>query len=139
MTTTTTVFQKEMTASPCDDKLWQRERAILAVSEMICEILNQERISKAELAKRLEVGRSNITQLLDTANLQVTSIADMCTALGYEFCPIARKREQTTPHDMFKIAEIPTADQQFGSSGYVSVSPAMTYCDSPIRNVSLAK
>lgn len=63
-------------------RLYQQERAILEVTELICQLMDERDMSRSELAKRLGRTKGYITQLLDgRANLTVRMISDIFTAL----------------------------------------------------------
>lgn len=71
-------------------RLFQQERAILAVTALIEDVMEQEGVTRAELAKRLNRSRGWVTQLLDgEANKTVRTIADVLAVLGREFRPAA--------------------------------------------------
>jgi len=64
-------------------RLFQQERAILEVTELICEIMEDDGVSRSELAKRLKKSKGYITQLLDgEANMTIRTISDVFVALG---------------------------------------------------------
>src|SRR5690606_27674201 len=68
--------------------VWEQERSILEIMELVCEIMEAEGVSRAELARRLGRTKGYISQLLDgSANMQVRTISDLFTALGYAFHP----------------------------------------------------
>jgi transcriptional regulator with XRE-family HTH domain len=72
--------------------LWHQERSILDITEMVCELMLENDVSRSELARRLGATKGYITQLLDgTTNMTVRTISDVFTALGYEFHPACRK------------------------------------------------
>ena len=64
-------------------RLFQQERLILEITELIQARLNEKKIRRADLAKALQVSRGRITQILDgEGNLTLRTIADVFTALG---------------------------------------------------------
>ncbi len=64
-------------------RLYQQERAILEVTEHICELMEESNVSRSELAKRLGRSKGYITQLLDgRANMTIRTISDVYTALN---------------------------------------------------------
>jgi AraC-like DNA-binding protein len=65
-------------------RLYQRERTILEVTELICKVMNNQNISRADLAKRTGKSRSYITQLLNGTNMTVRTISDVLFAMGCE-------------------------------------------------------
>jgi transcriptional regulator with XRE-family HTH domain len=63
-------------------RLYQQERAILEVTELVCQLMDEQGMSRSELAKRLSRTKGYITQLLDgRANMTVRTISDVFTAL----------------------------------------------------------
>lgn len=81
-------LQDKLTSNPEGLRLWHQERAILETTEMICEIMAADGISRSELAKRLEKSRGYITQLLDgTTNMTIRTVSDVFVALGRKFNP----------------------------------------------------
>ncbi|MBN2022082.1 MAG: helix-turn-helix transcriptional regulator [Pirellulales bacterium] len=64
-------------------RLLGQEGAILELTELICEIMEEEEISRSQLAERLRRTRGYVTQLLDgRANMTIRTIADVFDALG---------------------------------------------------------
>jgi len=63
-------------------KLYFREDLIFEITESICKVMAEKDISKAELARRAGVSKSNITQLLSgDHNMRLTTVADLLYAL----------------------------------------------------------
>lgn len=63
-------------------RLYQQERAILEVTELVCQLMDEQDVSRSVLAKRLDRTKGYITQLLDgRANMTVRTISDVFTAL----------------------------------------------------------
>jgi transcriptional regulator with XRE-family HTH domain len=64
-------------------RLYQQEKAIHAVTELICEVMDQQGVSRTELARRLGKSKAYVSQMLDgSANMTLRTIADVFTALG---------------------------------------------------------
>lgn len=64
-------------------RLFQQERAILEVTERICELMEEKGVSRTELAARLGKTKGHVSQLLDgSRNLTLRTLADVFTALG---------------------------------------------------------
>jgi transcriptional regulator with XRE-family HTH domain len=64
-------------------RLLQQECAILEVTELICDIMEDTGVSRSQLAERLGKSRGYVTQLLDgRANMTIRTVADIFTALG---------------------------------------------------------
>jgi transcriptional regulator with XRE-family HTH domain len=76
-------LSQEITTTEEGRRLLNQESAILEVTELICEHLEEENVSRRELADRLGKTKGYITQLLDgRANMTIRTIADVFTALG---------------------------------------------------------
>ena len=72
-----------------------KERLILDATELVCEALEEREVSRSELARRLNVHPSEITQRLQgQRNLTLASVAEMFDALQYdvEVCKVDRNR-----------------------------------------------
>jgi len=66
-------------------KLLAQEELILEVTETICELLEEEKISRKELADRLGKSKGFISQLLNGGrNLTLRTVADILHVLGYK-------------------------------------------------------
>lgn len=66
-------------------RLFQQERAIYEITELIESVMEAKGISRAALAKRLGKSKGWITQLLDgEANKTIRTVADVLTVLGQE-------------------------------------------------------
>lgn len=73
----------QLTSTPEGMALFQQERLILEVTELICGLMDEQRVSRAELARRLKTSRAHVTQILDGgANMTLRTVADALTALG---------------------------------------------------------
>jgi transcriptional regulator with XRE-family HTH domain len=65
-------------------RLFAQEDLILEVTETICELLENEKISRKELADRLGKTKGFISQLLNGGrNLTLRTVADILHVLGY--------------------------------------------------------
>lgn len=65
-------------------RLHQQERAILEVTELICRLMEEQKVSRADLAKCLDRPEGYITRLLDgRASMTVQVISDVFVALGH--------------------------------------------------------
>ena len=65
-------------------RLFAQEDLILEVTETICELLENEKISRKELADRLGKSKGFISQLLNGGrNLTLRTVADILHVLGY--------------------------------------------------------
>ncbi|MFH2002319.1 MAG: hypothetical protein ABIK28_21790 [Planctomycetota bacterium] len=62
-------------------KLYCQELAILEVTEKICEMMSNQGVTKSDLAKKLDLTKGYITQVLDGRNLTLKTIATLFWAL----------------------------------------------------------
>lgn len=73
---------KQLTSTADGMRLYQQERAILEVTETVCRLMEEQGVTRSELAKRINKNKSHVTQLLDgEANMTVRTISDMFGAL----------------------------------------------------------
>jgi transcriptional regulator with XRE-family HTH domain len=75
-------FVEKVTASRQGKRLYEQERAILEVTELICKLMERQNVSKSELARRIGKSKAYITQLLDgRTNMTLRTISDVLFAL----------------------------------------------------------
>jgi transcriptional regulator with XRE-family HTH domain len=75
-------------------RLFAQEDLILEVTETICELLENEKISRKELADRLGKTKGFVSQLLNGGrNLTLRTVADILHVLGYRASLTAHKEE----------------------------------------------
>ncbi|MFH0983411.1 MAG: helix-turn-helix transcriptional regulator [Planctomycetota bacterium] len=73
----------KLTATAEGMRLYQQERAILEVTELLCQIMDEDDVSRAELARRMGKTKGYVTQLLDgRANMTIRTISDVFCALN---------------------------------------------------------
>ena len=78
----TETLAEKLTKTPEGMRLYQRERAIQELTDLMCEEMNEQGVSRAELAKRLDCTTDYVTQLLDgRAIMTVRTISDVFTVL----------------------------------------------------------
>jgi len=66
-------------------RLYQQERTIVEITELICRLMEEYGISRSDLAARLKKTKGYISQLLDgDANMTVRTVSDLLTALGFQ-------------------------------------------------------
>jgi transcriptional regulator with XRE-family HTH domain len=64
-------------------RLYQQERAILEVTELICQLMDEQEVSRSELARCLGTSKGYVTQFLDgRTNMTIRTISDVFTALN---------------------------------------------------------
>ena len=74
-----------LTETTENKRFFQQEKTILEVTELICELMDEQGISRTELAKKLGYTKGYISQLLDgTANMTLRTLSDVLFALGNE-------------------------------------------------------
>lgn len=71
--------------TPQEKKLLQRETAIMEVTEFICAVMEEDGVSRAELARRLGTSPANVSQVLDgERNMTISTISDIFFHLNRE-------------------------------------------------------
>lgn len=64
-------------------RVLERERVWVEATENICRLMDTEQVSRAELARRLDVSRATVTQMLSgERNLTLGTLADAFFVLG---------------------------------------------------------
>lgn len=66
---------------PDYDKLKAQERLIIDATELIEELMEEGRLSRADLARRMERTRGYVTQVLGGRNLTLRTLSDVFFAL----------------------------------------------------------
>lgn len=84
-------LKDDICSTPEGRQVWQQERSIIEVTEMICRIMEENGITRTALAKTLGKSTSHITELLDGSNLTIRKISDVLNAMGYEFVITERR------------------------------------------------
>ena len=75
-----------ITETPEDKRLFEQERAILEVTELICQLMEEQGISKTKLARKMGTSKANITQMLDgRRNMTIRTISDLLFHLNHIF------------------------------------------------------
>lgn len=74
---------ERLTSTPEDRRLFEQERVIFEVTEMISKLMEEQTVSKAELARRLNTSKANITQMLDgRRNMTLRTLVDVMFSLS---------------------------------------------------------
>lgn len=90
-------------------KLLAQEELILEVTETICDILENENISRKGLAERLGKSKGFISQLLKGGrNLTLRTVADILHVLGYKVSLMSQKLRQKS-----NVIEFPTFQDRY--------------------------
>lgn len=78
-------YRKNKKFSKAEERLFAREELIFNVTEDLLVIMEDDGVSKAELARRLGKSKSFITQILSGArNMTLGSFSDICFSLGFK-------------------------------------------------------
>lgn len=72
----------KLTSTPEGRKLYYRERTILELTELICEVMQERNVSNTELAKRLNRGEDWLLRILRGGNTTMHDIFNIFFALG---------------------------------------------------------
>jgi transcriptional regulator with XRE-family HTH domain len=81
----TTDYEEFEASSWNNSRMLREEEFILAVTELLCQMLRNEGISKVELARRLGKTKGFVTQILSGGrNLTLRTVSDVADALGYK-------------------------------------------------------
>lgn len=76
-------FLEQFVEDPKQMRAYQQELLILAVTNRICELMEEQKVTRADLARRLGTTKGYITQLLDgRSNITLRKLADVMGALG---------------------------------------------------------
>lgn len=73
-----------LTQTPDDKRLFAQEEAILDFTELVCELMEREGVSRSELASRLGKSKGYVSQLLaGEANMTIRTMSDLMHVLGF--------------------------------------------------------
>ena len=77
-------LQDILSERPEDRLLLERERAYMEAYMLIMRLMDEQNVTKAELAKRLGRSRAYVTKLLNgSTNMTIRTIADVLFHLGH--------------------------------------------------------
>jgi len=111
-----------ITSSPERLKNFQRERLEMEITELICQVMEEQSISRAELARRLGKSRAYVTKVLrDGSNLTVKTISDVFFALGRSLRVVERPLSVRSCRLM--VLEIPQEKARVTTSGNYQFQP----------------
>lgn len=103
-------FVEKYVENPLHMRLFQQERAIYEVTELLESVMGELGVSRAELAKRLGKTRGWVTQLLDgDANKTIRTIADAFAVLGYEFRSSCQPIQVSSASSFTPLSSVPEA------------------------------
>jgi hypothetical protein len=93
-------YLEEFVESPDNMRLFQQERAITDVTELICRVMKEEGYTRTMLAAKLGKSKGYVTQLLDgERNKTIRTVADVLAMLGREFYSCERPIHGTGQND----------------------------------------
>ncbi len=94
---------EQLIDSPEFRKLYAIEGLVTEAGEFLARLMQEQRVSKAELARRLGRSRAYITQLLGgSTNLTVRTLAEVAYALGAEV-RLDAVPLQVAPHEQVPV------------------------------------
>ena len=74
---------ERLRATHAGRRLSERERVWVEATESLCALMDKEKVTRAELARRLDVSPAYVTKLLSgTQNLTLATLADAFFELG---------------------------------------------------------
>lgn len=83
---------EEFVQNPDNMRLFQQERAIYEVTDLLESLMEEVGISRAELAKKLGKTPGWVTQLMDgERNKTIRTVADAFAVLGHEYHSTSRR------------------------------------------------
>src|SRR5271165_1248505 len=75
---------RKLMDDPIEKRLARQEQLIFDATELISRAMNEQKLSRAELARKLGKSKSYVTQVLrGRTNLTLRSLADFADVLGY--------------------------------------------------------
>ena len=96
-------------------KLMAQGDLIMEVTETLCELLEEEKVSRKELAERLGKTKGFVSQLLNGGrNLTLRTVADILHVLEYKVTLNPQKIEKY--RHLGKIIEFPSHQEPLGST-----------------------
>ena len=114
-------------------RLYQQEKLILDVTDLIDGALEVKSVSRAKFARMLNRSRSFVTQILSGGrNLTLRTLADSMTTLGFEV-QVSKQPIETdqTLWLTWSVPEYPTSEARFAEPAFKSVK-------GPLHKKSLA-
>lgn len=99
-------FSDKIAASPERMKGFQRERLETEVTESICQLMEEQGLTRADLARRLGKSRAYVTKLLrEGNNMTLNTVSDVFFALGRSPRVLARPVSMWSP--TLLVVEVP--------------------------------
>jgi len=81
------------------EKAYEREVAILAFTERIVELMQEQGLKRSDLAKAMGVTKPAITKLLDGANFTFETACALALAVNGHFVPEVRSEALLSLHE----------------------------------------
>jgi transcriptional regulator with XRE-family HTH domain len=90
--------QQEFLESSENRKLFEQERLLVEATELLSELMEKKKVSRAQLAQKIGKSKAFVTQLLrGNHNMTLRTIADLFDALDHQVClktqPLDREQE----------------------------------------------
>ncbi len=118
-----------LSETPEEKKLLQREMAILEVTEFICEVMEEDGVSRAELARRLGTSPANVSQVLDgERNMTISTISDIFFHLNREIKVSAELLEPARQNCDPQVFDVP-GDVVWSSPVVFTANPEVSVRD----------
>lgn len=114
-------------------RLLAEETAVLEASEMVSDCLDERGIKRADLAARLGISRSEVTQRLNgKRNLSVKTLSGMLHEMGYRLCLGTRDMAAERTHlRAFHAAPQTSWTHDLGSARYTPTGTALRVVSAP--------
>lgn len=95
----------EMVKELRQTEAYAQESARCEISEQICRKMKRRKVSRAEMARRLNTSRSYVTQLLQgNGNFTLDKMAEIAHALGCELrVQLVEKKEGAAPRVRLEV------------------------------------
>jgi transcriptional regulator with XRE-family HTH domain len=96
-------YFEELFSNNDNERIYQQESLIVEITETVYELMQRKGMKKKDLAEKLNVSQSQITQLLDgSANMQLRTISDILFTLGSKLKLEIEPLNETFPtnHDL---------------------------------------
>jgi transcriptional regulator with XRE-family HTH domain len=76
---------QEFISDPKRRRIYEREALAFEASELISRLMEEQQVSKTDLARLVGTSKSHVTQLLSgSRNMTVHTLADLAFALGHK-------------------------------------------------------
>lgn len=79
-------FEEKMRDNPAQMRRYQRERAIIEVTELFAKLMKEKKISRTKLSNKLGCDKSFVTHVMQGRNLTLKTISDFLWAMDESLC-----------------------------------------------------